>query len=179
MRVGIFGSWRIGRDDPIYSHAAEYGRVLAAACLSILTGGYSGVMEAACKGAVEVGGATIGVTCPEIDRLLAVNRWVNQEIKARDLQERLAIAFRLIDAAVFFPGRSGTITELALAIELREKGILRHPILLPSEYWDDFLRAHAAVGMRLPYETSAAPNSTLFEHCLTPTYALARLSSGQ
>jgi uncharacterized protein (TIGR00725 family) len=179
MTIGVFGSWRAAEGDPIYSLAVEYGRALAAAGQSVLTGGYSGVMEAACRGASEAGGTTIGVTCPEIDRLLPVNRWVTEEIKAKDLQERLATSLRRIDAAIFFPGRTGTITELAFALELREKGILRYPLFLPCDYWDGFLHAHAAVNKQLPYPALDFPGGMLFMHCSTPANALSRLGTAQ
>ena len=179
MKIGVFGAWRAAEGDPIYSLAVEYGRALAAAGQCVLTGGYSGVMEAACRGAVESGGTTIGVTCPEIDRFLPVNPWVTEEIKAKDIQERLAISLRLADAAIFFPGRRGTITELAFALELREKGLLQYPVFLPCDYWDSFLHAYAAVNKQLAYPSSDSPGSMLFMHCPTPANALSRLVTSQ
>lgn len=176
MVVGVFGGWRPVAGDSTYLLAVDYGRALGAAGHCVLTGGYSGVMEAASRGAVESGGKTIGVTCPEIDRLLPVNPWVTEEVKTRDIQERLAFCFRRIDAAVFFPGRSGAATELVFALELREKGILRQPLLLTCDFWDEILRAHSAVNARLPYPMAAAQSGPLFIHCSAPADALARLA---
>jgi uncharacterized protein (TIGR00725 family) len=179
VTVGVFGTWRATESDPIYRVAADYGRALGIAGHCVLTGGYSGVMEAACRGAAQSGGKTIGITCPELDRLLPVNPWVTEEVKARDLQERLAICFRRIDAALFCPGRSGTITELSLALELREKGELLHPLFLSCDFWDDVLRAYAAVNSKLPYPTSDSSQEHLFLHCSGPVDVLERLAANR
>jgi uncharacterized protein (TIGR00725 family) len=157
MIVGVFGTWRSQPDDPICVRAVLYGKALAEAGHAVLTGGYSGVMEAANRGAAEAGGRSIGITCPEIDRLLPPNRWISERIPEPDLLARLATCFRMIDAAVFFPGRSGTITELSLAIEMREKGLLSRPVYLACDYWDGFLRAHQAANEALPYPSSPSP----------------------
>ena len=175
MTIGVFGTWRATQGDLIYQLAVEYGHALGTAGYRVLTGGYSGVMEASCRGAVESGGETIGVTCPELDRFLPVNPWVTEEIKARDIQERLAICLRRIDAALFFPGRSGTMTELSFALELREKGTLLHPVFLSCDFWDDVLRSHSAVNARMAYPKSDSQGGLLFLHCSGPVDLLTRL----
>lgn len=178
MIVGIFGTWRAIEDDPVYRLSLDYGRTLGTAGCRVLTGGYSGVMEAACRGAVDSGGETIGVTCPELDRLLPVNRWVTKEIKACDLQDRLATCFRHVDAALFLPGRSGTMTELSLALELREKGALLHPVLLSCSFWDDLLSVRAAINLKLPHPQGRA-REPLYLHCSGPERILTQLGVGQ
>jgi len=162
MIVGIFGTWRACDGDRIYTRALQCGQVLAAAGKTVLTGGYSGVMEAASRGAVEAGGKAIGVTCPEIDKLMPANPWVTTRIPAKDLQDRLAIAFRMVEAAIFFPGRAGTMAELSLALELREKGTLRYPILLSCNFWDGFLQACDATANELPYPSTCS--NDLYTH---------------
>jgi uncharacterized protein (TIGR00725 family) len=179
MTVGVFGTWRATEGDLIYRVAVDYGRALGTAGHCVLTGGYSGVMEAACRGAAEAGGRTIGVTCPELDRLLPVNSWVAEEVKTRDLQERLATSLRRIDAALFCPGRSGTMTELSFALELREKGTLLYPVFLSCEFWDDVLLTYAAVNSKLPYPTSDSSAATLFTHCSGPVDVLKWLAASR
>jgi len=151
MKVGIFGSWRPLEGDPIYELARQVGIVLAERGHQIITGGYSGVMEAASRGAKEGGGVSIGVTCPEIDTLLPHNPWLTQRISASDITERLSTSLRLIDAAVFFPGRAGTVSEIALASELRRKGIIHFPLILIGDYWLSFFRWMETIGSSLPY----------------------------
>lgn len=179
MVVGIFGGWRPLEGDPLYIHALGYGRALGAAGHRVLTGGYSGVMEAASRGVVESGGQAIGVTCPEIDRLLPVNPWVTEEVKAKDIQGRLAECFRRIDVALFFPGRSGTATELVFALELREKGILRQPLFLSDDFWDDLLNAHSVVNSNFPYPLAALGISPSFLHCSGPADLVSKLGAAE
>ena len=174
MIVGLFGAWRSQPGDPIYGRAEQFGRALATAGHAVLTGGYAGVMEAANRGATEAGGRSIGVTCPEIDRLLPPNRWINERIAEPDLPARLARCFRMIDAAVFFPGRSGTITELSLALEMREKGLLSRPVYLACDYWSDLLQAHLKANEALPYPSSPAPG-LVFVQCDDAEVLIARL----
>lgn len=174
MIVGIFGAWRAQPGDAIYTSAQDYGHALAAAGHAVLTGGYAGVMEAANRAAAEARGRSIGITCPEIDRLLPVNPWVNDHIKEIDLPARLAACFRMINAAVFLPGRAGTITELAFAMELREKGLLSHPVFLTCDFWDAFLIAHKTANCALGYPSSPSPD-TLTIHCARPNDLILRL----
>lgn len=176
MIVGVFGTWRAQRGDPVYHLAEEFGRSLAQAGHAVLTGGYAGVMEAANRGAAEVGGRSIGITCPEIDRHLAMNPWVNDPIRESDLPARLATCFRLIQAALFLPGRSGTITELALALEMREKGILPHPVFLTCNYWDGFISACRETNCALDYPSSKSLGTRAVS-CKTPRDLISRLSA--
>jgi len=44
-----------------YALAEEVGRLLAEAGVTVVCGGMGGVMEAACKGASNAGGVTIGI----------------------------------------------------------------------------------------------------------------------
>lgn len=179
MVVGIFGGWRPLEGEPLYISALDYGRALGAVGHRVLTGGYSGVMEAASRGVVDSGGKAIGVTCPEIDRLLPVNPWVTEEVKTKDIQERLAECFRRIDVALFFPGRSGTATELVFALELREKGILRQPLFLSDDFWDEFLNAHAAVNSKLPYPSASPGIGPSYLHCSGPVDLVSKLAGAE
>ncbi len=54
--VTIFGGSKCAETDPEYDQARRAGRLLAEAGYTICTGGYLGVMEAASRGAREVGG---------------------------------------------------------------------------------------------------------------------------
>jgi hypothetical protein len=174
MIVGVFGAWRPKPGDPIYVRAEQYGWALVSAGHAVLTGAYSGVMEAANRGAMEAGGRSIGITCPEIDRLLPPNEWLSERIDEPDLPARLAACFRMIDAAVFFPGRSGTITELSLALEMREKGLLIRPVYLACDYWDDYLQAHLKANEALPYPSSPSP-ALVFVRCAEADTLISRL----
>jgi len=174
MIIGMYGSWQAIDGDPVYRLAYDYGRALALAGHRILTGGYSGVMEAASRGAVESGGEATGVTCPEIDAMLPKNKWVTHEVKANNLRDRLARCLD-VEVTVFFPGRKGTISELSFALELRQKNIFRYPVFLTSNYWDKVIQACAAIDSELPYNRSEHASQSLFLHCCSPEELLEHL----
>src|SRR5688572_25579608 len=57
--VTVFGSARFGQDHRWYALAREVGRELARVGFTVMTGGGPGIMEAANRGARDVGGASI------------------------------------------------------------------------------------------------------------------------
>src|SRR5688572_21026804 len=59
--VTVFGSARFPSDNAHYALAREMGRRIARAGFTVMTGGGPGVMEAANRGAKEVGGRSVGV----------------------------------------------------------------------------------------------------------------------
>src|SRR4029453_7211214 len=58
--VTVFGSSRIKQDDPHYELARKMGAALARLGFTVMTGGGPGIMEAANRGAKEVGGRSVG-----------------------------------------------------------------------------------------------------------------------
>ncbi len=135
MIIQICGSWRPKPGSQLYETAYQLGKAATEAGHTILTGGYSGVMEAASRGAVEARGQPIGVTCPELDAMLKPNKWVRELRKAESLPSRLCTCIEIADAAIFLPGRSGTACELSLAAEMRSKGLLAVPLILFGRFW--------------------------------------------
>jgi uncharacterized protein (TIGR00725 family) len=93
--------------------AEEVGRLLAEAGAVVVTGGCSGVMEAASKGAQEAGGTTLGIL-PGADRAEA-NAWVSVAVPTGMGEARNALVVRAADALVAVGGAWGTLSEIALA----------------------------------------------------------------
>ena len=58
--ITVFGSARTLEGRPVYAQARELGRLAVAAGFAVVTGGGPGVMEAANRGAQEVGGVSAG-----------------------------------------------------------------------------------------------------------------------
>ena len=59
--VTVFGSARIKPDDPHYELALKMGAAIARLGFTVMTGGGPGIMEAANRGAKEVGGRSVGM----------------------------------------------------------------------------------------------------------------------
>jgi hypothetical protein len=117
--IAVFGSSASKPGSPEYEDGMRCGRLLAEAGLAVATGGYFGLMEAVCRGAAEAGGPTIGVTAPAVfpDRSGA-NEWVQHELIADDLANRIALLNNLADGCIALPGSIGTLAELVVAWNL-------------------------------------------------------------
>jgi uncharacterized protein (TIGR00730 family) len=134
--VTIFGTGRAKPGDSAYRLAYETGRLLAQAGFVIANGGYGGTMEAAAKGAADAGGKIIGVTCAAFKSSTA-NQHVSVQITAKTLDERLDTLMKLGQAYVVLPGGTGTLLELAMVWEWKNKGFLPpgKPIILVGGFW--------------------------------------------
>jgi uncharacterized protein (TIGR00730 family) len=138
MRVSVFGGSHPVQGSPAYAAAMELGRQLAEMGHTVLTGGYSGTMEAVSRGAAEAGGHVIGVTCGEVERSYrrVTNPWVQEEWKKETLLERLEALISGCDATVALPGGPGTLTEIALTWNLMiVGGVGRRPLILMGQEW--------------------------------------------
>jgi uncharacterized protein (TIGR00730 family) len=115
-RVTVFGGAKPKPETEAYQEAYHLGKLLGSAGLSVLTGGYSGTMEAVSHGVNEEGGHVIGVTCETIEnyRPMGPNAWVMEEWRCRTLQERLDRLVTDCDAAIALPGGVGTLLEICL-----------------------------------------------------------------
>ena len=95
--------------------AAGVGGELARRGAVLVCGGLGGVMEAACRGAREAGGMTVGIL-PGTDRSEA-NRYVDVAIPTGMGEARNALVVRSADALVAIGGEFGTLSEIALALK--------------------------------------------------------------
>lgn len=142
--VTVFGGASPQPGSPAYQEAYTVGRLLAQAGYTVATGGYTGTMEAASRGAAEAGGHVIGVTCDALNawepRTLRPNSWVREEIRLPTLRERLYHLVAFCDAAVALRGGIGTLSEVSLTWSLIEVGEIRpKPLILVGRVWRDLL----------------------------------------
>jgi hypothetical protein len=133
--ITVFGTGRAKPDDPAYTLAYETGRALAQAGFVLVNGGYGGAMEAAAKGAAQIGGKTIGVTCKAFSS--TANQYISREVSTASLDERLETLIELGGAYVVLPGGTGTLLELAKVWEFKNKRFLpaNKPIILVGAFW--------------------------------------------
>jgi uncharacterized protein (TIGR00725 family) len=88
--------------------------VLGARGVVLVCGGLGGVMEAACRGAKEAGGLTVGIL-PGLDRSDA-NPFVDVVIATGLGEARNALVVNAADAVIAVGGGYGTLTEIGLAL---------------------------------------------------------------
>ncbi len=144
MKITVFGGSQPKPGSPAYQEAYELGKLLALSGHTLQTGGYIGTMEAASRGAAEVGGHVIGVTCDEIEtwRPVQKNAWVTEERRFRTLEQRLNELVHACDAAIALPGGPGTLTEIALTWNLMiVNAIPKKPLILVGPGWQAVFEA--------------------------------------
>jgi uncharacterized protein (TIGR00725 family) len=98
--------------------AADAGRYLAENGAIVVCGGLGGVMEGAARGAKEGGGVTIGIL-PGDDPGDA-NEYIDYAIPTGFGEARNIIVVRTADAVVAFPGKYGTLSEMAFTLKMKK-----------------------------------------------------------
>jgi len=137
ISIGVFGSSLPREGSAAYEEAREVGREIARRGGRVVCGGYAGVMEAACRGASEGGGRSLGV-------LLAGRgegtRWVSECAREPDLSARLRRLRDESHAWIFLPRGLGTMLELAWMAESVVKGDAEpRPLVFLGRFWSPTL----------------------------------------
>lgn len=96
--------------------AEEIGRIIGRNGLIMLCGGLSGVMEAAARGAKEVGGLTVGILPQESGA--QANPYIDVPIATGLGIGRNIIIARTADALIAVGGEYGTLSEIAFGLQL-------------------------------------------------------------
>lgn len=109
--ISVIGGSRASAAD--LQVAEEVGRELAKAGAAVICGGLGGVMEAACKGAAEAGGMTIGILPG--DHRETANPYVQIPIVTGIGFTRNTLVARNGQAVIAIGGSYGTLSEIAFA----------------------------------------------------------------
>jgi uncharacterized protein (TIGR00725 family) len=109
LRVAVIGGSRPG--VPALEAAFEVGRLIARAGAVVVCGGLGGVMEAACRGAREEGGLTVGIVPGS--QSAEANPWVDVPIATGLGFTRNALVVMNADAVIAVDGEYGTLFEIA------------------------------------------------------------------
>jgi uncharacterized protein (TIGR00725 family) len=112
--VAVIGPGRA--PDDLLDAAEAVGRELAERGAVVVCGGRGGAMEAACRGAREAGGTTVGIL-PGDSRSDA-NPWVSVAIPTGLGELRNGLVVRAGDAVVAVGGEFGTLSEIGFALKL-------------------------------------------------------------
>lgn len=140
--VTIFGSARFKEGHPYYEQAKEVSGRIAQLGFTIMTGGGPGIMEAANKGAKEVGGKSVGcnIVLPmEQKPNPYLDKWVN--IKYFFVRKTLLIKYSY--AFVVLPGGFGTLDEYFEALTLIQTNMIsQFPIVILDKAFHKDLMEH-------------------------------------
>ena len=126
MRVSVIGGSAVTDDQ--YRQARRVGELLGERGHELVCGGRTGVMEAACAGASERGGHTIGILPGE--NRDAANDYVETAIATGLGNARNVLVVLNGDAVIAVDGSTGTLSELGHALDLGRPvaGLDTHPI---------------------------------------------------
>ncbi len=139
--ISVFGGRHPTPGDPEYAEAVRLGELLASARYTVMSGGYSGVMEAVSRGAIQAGGQAVGVTM-DIFGSLAPNSFLTREIRVRDFFERLETLTASAHGFVVLRGGMGTLTEVGLIWNMLQTGTLgEKPAILVGGFWKELLES--------------------------------------
>ena len=138
--VTVFGSARFGEDHAYYRIARELGMRLAQAGFTVMTGGGPGLMEAANRGARDVGGRSIGCNI-RLPKEQQPNPYLDRWITFQHFFVRKVMLVKYSYAFVALPGGFGTLDEIFETATLIQTGKIRHfpLVLMGVEYWEPLL----------------------------------------
>ena len=110
--IGVIGGSRPTAEEA--KLAEQVGRELAKSGAILVCGGLGGVMEAACRGASEAGGLTIGILPG--DKRESANACVQIPIVTGVGYARNSMVVRSAQAVIAIGGSYGTLSEIAYAL---------------------------------------------------------------
>ena len=138
--VTVFGSARIKSDSPYYQLTRSMGAAIARLGFTVMTGGGPGIMEAANRGAKDVGGRSVGCNI-ELPHEQHANPYLDRFVTMHYFFVRKMLLVKYSYAFVIMPGGAGTIDEMFEAITLIQTHKIKSfpVVIMGTDYWDEIL----------------------------------------
>lgn len=128
--ITVFGSARFKEDHPHYESARKMAGMIAKKGFTIMTGGGPGIMEAANRGAVEVGGKSVGcnIVLPFEQH---PNPYLQKFTNIRYFFVRKVLLLKYSYGLVAMPGGFGTLDELFEVLTLIQTTMIKkYPVVI-------------------------------------------------
>ena len=122
--ITVFGSARVKEDSAEYTTARAVGQMLGKAGFTVITGGGPGIMQAANRGARDVGAPSVGCTI-RLPHEEAPNPYLDIRVDFHYFFARKYMLTKYSLAFIVFPGGFGTADELFEALTLIQTGKMR------------------------------------------------------
>ncbi len=134
--VTVYGSARYKEDHPYYDLTRIVSAEVSKKGFTIMTGGGPGLMEAANRGARDVGGKTIGCNII-LPHEQVHNAYLDQVIEFNYFFVRKLMLAKYSYAFIAMPGGFGTLDELFEVLTLIQTGKMKNftVVLMGIEYW--------------------------------------------
>ena len=161
--VTFFGSARLSEDNPYYMQARSLAGRLSKEGYTVITGGGPGIMEAANRGSIEVGGPSLGLNIKlPFEQIL--NPYVDEFVNFNYFFARKVCMTFSSEAYIYFPGGFGTLDEFFEVLTLiQTKKIERRPIILVGvDFWKPFL-TWIDESLRIKFKTVDPHDTSLYE----------------
>ena len=111
MQIAVIGPGKATSQECEAAYAT--GRMIAGNGTLLVCGGHDGVMEAACRGAQEAGGTTVGI----LPGTEGGNPYLDITIRTGLGHARNVLVVLSADAVIAVGGRYGTLSEIATALK--------------------------------------------------------------
>ncbi len=162
LAITFFGSARAKPEDESYKMAEELASRLAKKGFAIITGGSSGIMEAANKGAFTAGGMSVGLNINLSDKQ-SYNPYLTEKFVFDHFFVRKVMLTYASEVYIYFPGGFGTLDEFSEILTLvQTEKIRRIPIVLfGKSFWEPFID-FAKKTLLTDYHTIDAADLDLF-----------------
>lgn len=136
--ITVFGSARFEENHPYYKLARKLGAEIARMGFTVMTGGGPGIMEAANRGAKDVGGRSVGCNI-ELPFEQKHNPWLDRWVNMKYFFVRKVLLMKYSYGFVIMPGGFGTLDEMFEALTLiQTKKVRNFPVVvMGTEYWSE------------------------------------------
>ncbi len=143
--ICIYGSARFKEDHKYYKQTQELAGKIAKLGFSIMTGGGPGIMEAANRGAREVGGRSIGCNI-ELPFEQSGNPYLDKWVSIKYFFVRKTLLIKYSYAFVVMPGGFGTLDELFESLTLvQTKKLKAFPIIIFGKEYHEEVMQHIEI----------------------------------
>lgn len=134
--ITIFGSARTPKEDKYYQLTVTVAKLAAKKGFGVISGGGPGIMEAANKGAFDVGGVSIGLNI-QLPFEQKPNPYIKLLMNFKHFFCRKVMFLKYTKGVIVMPGGFGTLDEMFEALTLLQthKTTTIPLILMGKEYW--------------------------------------------
>ena len=147
--ITMFGSARFKEDHEYYKLARKAAGEFAKLGFTIMTGGGPGIMEAANRGAKDVGGRSVGCNIV-LDTEQFPNPYLDKYVEIKHFFVRKILLIKYSYAFIVMPGGFGTLDEYFEALTLiQTKKIGNFPIIIFCKNFHKELTGHIQVMKRM------------------------------